>query len=129
MNEAVPIFFFLSVGSVALFSFLAVATWADARQKERKAFYEAEALKKIAETQGSGSNSALEFLREQEKFARARRQEGMKLGGLINLAIGVALVIFLGAVTHGKPAFLVGLVPAFVGVALLVYTFVFVPKN
>ena len=37
------------VGSIALFSFLAVAAWSDARRKEREAYYTSETLKKIAE--------------------------------------------------------------------------------
>ena len=34
------------VGSIALFSFLAVTTWSEARRKEREAYYRAETLKK-----------------------------------------------------------------------------------
>ena len=40
------------VGSIALFSFLAVTTWSEARRKEREAYYTSETLKKIAESSG-----------------------------------------------------------------------------
>src|SRR6266536_5321597 len=62
LNQTLPIFFFLSVASVALFSFVAVAVWSSERRREREAYYRSETLKKIADTQGAGSTSAIEFL-------------------------------------------------------------------
>jgi hypothetical protein len=59
---------------------------------------------------------------------RAKRREGMKLGGLINLGIGVALMIFLHALVADAPVYLCGLIPGFIGVALLTYTLVLAPK-
>ena len=52
MNQILPIFLFLSVASVALFSFVAVAVWSSERRREREAYYRSEILKKIADTQG-----------------------------------------------------------------------------
>ena len=48
---------------IALCSFLAVRSWVKARQKEREAFYRAEAVKKIAEMQGNIPESVLSLLR------------------------------------------------------------------
>lgn len=79
MNQIFPMFIFLSVGAVALFSFIAVAAWSDARSKEREAYYKSETLKKIAES-GTGGTAALEFLREQEKIGERRRLQGLRLG-------------------------------------------------
>src|SRR5712691_6945303 len=64
LNQALPLFLFLSVASIALFSFVAVAVWSQERRREREAYYRSETLRKIAETQGSGGSSAIEFLRE-----------------------------------------------------------------
>jgi len=135
MNQLFPIFMFLSIGSVALFSFVAVAAWSDARRKEREAYYKSETLKKLAETQGAGGNAALEFLREQEKIGERRRREGLRLGGLITSVVGIALMILLRALAQdpsaGVPAgvFLVGLIPLLVGIALLAYSYLLVPKE
>jgi nucleoside recognition membrane protein YjiH len=130
------LFLFLGVGSIALFSFLAVATWTDARRREREAYYKSEALKKIAETQGAGASSAIEFLREEalrraeEKKEAARHQrEGIKLGGLVTSAVGIGLMIFLRTLVEGEPVYLVGLIPLLVGVALLVYSYLLAPKE
>ena len=128
-NNIIPVFAFLSVGAIALFSFIAVAAWADARRKEREAYYRSETLKKLAETQGAGAGSALEFLREENRLGARRRREGQKLGGLITAAVGVGMMIFLRAVEHEESAYLVGLIPLLVGVALLTYAYVLAPKE
>ena len=51
------------IGSIALFSFLGVASWSDARRKEREAYYTGETLKKISEGSGEAAKSAIEYLR------------------------------------------------------------------
>ncbi|MBZ5658571.1 MAG: DUF6249 domain-containing protein [Acidobacteriia bacterium] len=118
------------VGSIALFSFLAVAAWADARRKEREAYYTSETLKKIAETSGEGAKAAMDMLREQERNFMLRRRDGRRLGGLITLAVGIGVMVFLKAIVHDEPAvYLVGLIPLLVGVALLIYAYVLAPKE
>lgn len=126
---SLPLALFLSVGAVAVFSFVAVAVWSDNRRKERVAYYRSETLKKMVEAQGTGTSLAVEFLSEEEKIAARRRLEGQKLGGIITFAVGVGLMIFLKAVDHFGPAFLVGMIPLLVGAALLAYSYVLAPKN
>jgi hypothetical protein len=117
------------VGSIALFSFLAVNGWADARRKEREAYYRGETLKKIAESSGEAAKSAMELLREQEKFAVRRRLEGLKLGGLITAAVGLGVMLLLRGLEHEDPVYLAGVIPLLVGLALLVYAFLLAPKE
>ena len=125
----VSVFLVPIVGSIALFSFLGVASWSDARRKEREAYYRTEALKKIAESSSEGAKSAVEYLQEQERNARRRRLEGMKLGGLITAAVGIGMMVFLHGVEREEPAYLVGLIPLLIGVALLAYAFLLAPKE
>ncbi len=117
------------VGSIALFSFLGVASWSEARRKEREAYYTAETLKKIAESSGEGAQAAIEHLREQNKNSIKRRVEGLKLGGLITSAVGLSLMVFLHGIEREEPVYLVGLIPLLIGVALLVYAFGMAPKE
>jgi hypothetical protein len=130
-----PLFMFLSVGAIALFSFIAVASWAEARRKEREAYYRSEAIKKIAETQGAGGPAAIEYLREEDRLKRRRvleaQKQGQKLGGLTTVACGIGLMAFLWAVgdKDSKGVFLVGAIPFLIGVALLVYAYVMAPKE
>ncbi len=130
MNLELPVYLFLSVGSVALFSFVAVAVWSGERRREREAYYRSETLRKIAESQGAGSVSVVEFLREEERNAVHRRREGQKLGGLVTIGVGIGMMIFLRAMERNEePAYLVGLIPLFVGVALLGYAYFLAPKE
>ncbi len=105
------------VGSIALFSFLAVAAWSDARRKEREEYYRSETLKKIAESSGEGAKAAIELLREQNKNVTRRRLEGMKLGGLITAVVGIGVMVLLHGLEHEEPVYLAGLIPLLIGVA------------
>jgi len=131
MNHNFFIILFLIVGSICLFSFLAVSVWSRERRREREAYYRSEAIKKVAETAGAGGTSAMEFLRESEKYAAARRIEGLKLGGLVTVAVGASMMIFIWAVDRrdSDPGYLVGLIPLFVGAALLSYAYVLASKE
>jgi len=117
------------VGSIALFSFLGVASWSEARRKEREAYYTAETLKKISESSGEGAKSAVEYLQEQNRNARQRRLEGIKLGGLITAAVGIGVMFLLHGLEREEPVYLAGLIPLLIGVALLVYAFMLVPRD
>ncbi len=118
---------FLTVGAMALFAvFIPTVTWIDSRRKEREAFYKAETFRRLAEASGDGAKAALELLREEDRLKRIKSLEGMKVAGVINICIGVALVIFLRLLLGrgpGSPA-LAGLIPGFIGVAFLVYVYV-----
>ena len=119
------------VAIVCVFSFVAVATWLGIRLKERESFYKSETLKKIAETQGAGGGSAVEFLRQEEMRAQRRRLEGQKLGGLITLAVGVGMIIFLRMIPDAarENAYYVGVLPLLIGAALLGYAYFLAPKE
>jgi hypothetical protein len=117
------------VGSIALFSFLAVASWSDARRRERETYYKSETLKKIAESSGEGARAAIELIREQEKNSVRRRREGMKLGGLITAVVGIGVMALLRGLVPSEPVYLAGLIPLLIGLALLTYTFILAPKE
>jgi hypothetical protein len=117
---------FLSIGAISLFAiFIPTVTWIDKQHKEREAFYKAETIRRVAEASGEGAKAALELLQQQSRFERQKGREGMKIGGIICIAVGAALVIFLKVLTATEPdaPYMVGLIPAFVGVALLVYVY------
>ena len=123
----------ISLVLVCVFSFLAVASWSKARLRERQAFYKSETIRKIAESQGG--SAALEYLRESDHNAARQRREGQKVAGLVTLAVGVGVMIFLSRVPispdsgSDSSAYLVGLIPVLVGVALLIYSYLLAPKD
>jgi hypothetical protein len=130
-NNIVPVAAMLVpiVACIAVFSFLAVATWADARRKEREAYYKSETLKKIAESSGEGAKGAIELMREQQSSSAKRRLEGMKLGGLITAAVGIGVMVLLRGLVNDEPVYLAGIIPLLIGAALLTYTFLLAPKE
>jgi hypothetical protein len=117
------------VGSIALFSFLAVAVWAEARRKEREAYYKSETLKKIAESSGEGAKAAIELLSEQQNRVARHRLEGMKLGGLVTAVVGIGVMVLLHGLANDEPVYLAGLIPLLIGLALLTYAFLLAPKE
>jgi uncharacterized iron-regulated membrane protein len=115
--------------AVVIASFLAVAIWAKNRRLERKDYYRNESLKKIAEAQGQSANVALEFLRENEKIQAVRRREGLKLGGLVTIAVGLGFLLVMWATGPSRHAFVAGFIPFLVGLALLAYVYLLAPKE
>jgi hypothetical protein len=118
---------FLAVGAVALFGvFLPIASWSDSQRREREAYYKAETMRRLAESSGESGKAAIELLREQNRLEWMKKREGLKIGGLITIAVGIGLGAFLYSVgnpsDHG--AFMVGLIPALIGVAMLAYVFI-----
>jgi hypothetical protein len=117
--SSLGLWMFLSVGAVALFVvFIPLVSWIDNRRKEREAFYKAETMRRLVESSGEGTKAALELLREQSRQDQLRKCAGLKIGGVVNIAVGLSLVIFLRALIGWNLA-LCGLIPGFVGVALL----------
>jgi hypothetical protein len=115
---------FLSVGAVALFGiFIPVVTWIENRRKEREAFYRSETIRRVAEASSDGAKVTVELLREQNRLVLLKTREGMKIGGVINIGVGIGLVIFLRMLV-GMNIALCGLIPGLIGVGMLVYVYV-----
>ena len=123
--ENMGVWLFLSVGAVSLFVvFIPLVSWIDNRRKEREAFYKADTMRRLAEASGEGAKAAIALMREEERLKRIKTLEGLKVGGLINIGVGLALTIFLRAMlgsSQGSP-YLCGLIPGLIGVAMLTYS-------
>ncbi|HUH63942.1 MAG TPA: hypothetical protein VLZ50_13140 [Terracidiphilus sp.] len=117
---------FLSIGAIALFAvFIPLVSFIDSRRKEREAYYKADTMRRVAESSGEGSKAVLELLREESRQEQIKKLEGLKIGGLINVAVGVSLIFFLRSLIGGAAAspYLCGLIPGLIGVAMLVYVY------
>jgi hypothetical protein len=121
------------VAIVSMFTFISIAIWLGNRRRERDAFYKSETLRRITEAGGEGAKAAIELMREDERLKEIKRREGLKIGGVINVGLGIGLMIFLhallggggGSVTNGATGsvYLCGLIPGLIGVAMLVYVY------
>jgi peptidoglycan/LPS O-acetylase OafA/YrhL len=128
MNPVIPAALVASLTIIALFSFSMVATWSRERRREREAYYRSETLKRIADAQPSGGQFAIEFFCEEQKAAAQRRRESLKLAGLVTVATAIGLIAFIGTV-GADHAYLVGLIPLLIGIALLTYAYLLAPKE
>ena len=114
---------------LTVFTFVSVITWLGERRKEREAFYRSEILKKIADGAGAGSQQVLEMMQQEQRNMQIRVREGQKLGGLVLVAVGVALMALLYKLVPGNAVWLSGLFPLLIGLVLLGYVFFLAPKN
>jgi len=96
--------------------------------REREAYYRSENLKKIVESEG-GAAAALEYLRDDERKAIRRSKQALKLGGMVTAAAGLGLAVFLYAVIKDEPIYLAGLVPALVGLVMIVFAISSAPND
>jgi uncharacterized membrane protein HdeD (DUF308 family) len=110
------------VGAVALFTFLAIASRAEARRKTEEARAKYEFLKKLAEGPGFDLDRYARFQEIEAEAQTRRRVDNLLLAGWILVAAGVSLMMFLFTVGGGAPI-AVGIIPAGVGAALLVSAF------
>jgi hypothetical protein len=126
-----PRFLSFSLLVVALFSFLSVMVWSRERRREREAYYRSEAIRKVAETRPGDGGAVLDVLREEERIAARGRREGQKVSGLVTIATGLGMTVFLKVVDRNDPdpAYLAGLIPILIGAALLLYAYVLGPKE
>ena len=58
-----------------------------------------------------------------------RRARGLMIGGIVTLAVGLGLMAFLNFISNEEHVWAVGIIPATVGVALLLCSFLVRPKR
>ena len=128
--SSATVFFFLAVASIGFFGFLIATRWIEARADDRRARERFALLRKLADQPTESvqrlidlvrEDDAREALREQRRLDAARREE-LK-GGVILVAVGACLAVFLANLTPMKALWTIGLIPASVGVVTFVFAF------
>lgn len=110
-------FWMIAIIVTASLAFVSVVIWLENRRKEREAHYRNEMAQRIAEAQNP--EPLLAYVRELERIDAGRNRTKARVAGLILLALGLAMALFFHWATPGTATFLVGLIPFFVGAALL----------
>jgi len=108
------------VGSIGLFTFLGVASWADARRREREAFFRHELLKKLSENPSGEAQRVLDLLRQEQIDQQERVRNRIRLAGFITAGAGLGIVVLLAQLVSGG-VWAVGVIPALVGLALVLH--------
>jgi len=116
------LFLFLAVSAVALFTFIAVASWTRARKEERIALYRSELLKKVAEQPGEGARQVLEILRQEAAQKELAKRRGLLLAGMITGAVGIGVMVMLSGIKDPElSVWTVGLFPFLIGLVMVLF--------
>jgi len=114
-------------GSIALFTFLAVATWAEQRRKERESYYRYEFRKHLVEAGKMDASDVRDLMRyEQETMLYKARQSSL-LGGFVLLGVGAGILLGLQWIPDG--VWMVGYIPLSIGVAMMIYALFVAPRG
>jgi len=114
-------------GAIGLFTFLAVASWAENRRRERETYYQYEFRKRLVEAGKLDANELERLMRSEADMATERRRQGLAVGGLVLAGTGVGLLLGLRFI-EDEAVWMVGFIPLAIGVAMLLYT-VFAPRQ
>lgn len=110
--------FMVAVTGTALFTFISFIVWVESRRKEREQHYRDEMARKLAEAGNSGP--VLDYVNANARADAAQVRLKARVAGLVTVAVGVGLMIFLHQLVPGTAVYLVGLIPLLVGVVLLI---------
>lgn len=119
----IAFWFMVAVVGTAVIALITVVVWVGERSKDREKQYRSETIKKIAES--GNSDAALEYAREVDKADASRGRNKIRIGGLVTLGVGLALMVFFSQLVPETAIYLVGLIPLLVGVSLLIASEVF----
>jgi hypothetical protein len=87
-----------------------------------------ETYRRMLEQPQGSADAVLELMRAEELQKQRRRIEGIRLGGMITLCVGAGMMVFLYFLVTHEPVFWIGLIPALIGLVLLVYGYFLAPK-
>ncbi len=110
--------FMIAVTGTAFITFISFVIWFEGRRKEREAHYRDEMARKIGDAGDSGP--ILEFVRANAQADAKQVRLKARVAGLITIAVGAGLMIFLQQLVPTAAVYLVGLIPLFIGVVLLI---------
>ncbi len=74
------------------------------------------------------ADEVLALMRQQEAREAQGRIEGLKLGGLITMAVGVGLFFLLKGIAPGRGLWAVAAIPFLIGLVLAAYAFFLAPR-
>jgi len=113
-------------GSIALFTFLAVATWAEQRRKERESYYRYEFRKHLVEAGKMDARDVRELIQYEQESQMSRARQSSLVGGFV--LIGVGLGMLLGLQWVGEGVWMVGYIPLFIGISIMIYALLVAPR-
>ena len=114
-------------GSVALFTFLAVASWAEQRRKERESYYRYEFRKQLVDAGKMDASDVRDLMQYEQETTLYRARQSSLVGGFVLLGVGGGLLFGLQWIDEG--VWMVGYIPLFIGLALTIYAVFVAPRG
>lgn len=114
-------------GSVALFTFLAVASWAKQRRKERESYYRYEFRKQLVDAGKMDASDVRDLMQYEQETTLYRARQSSLVGGFVLLGVGAGLLLGLQWIDDG--VWMVGYIPFFIGLALTIYALFVAPRG
>lgn len=121
--DSALIFLLPIVGALALFAFLSVAVWAGSRRREREAYYQYEFRKRLVDAGKLDAEDVKSLVEFEQVSSMARSKYGLRVGGVVLTGVGLGLLFGLRFI-DGDPVWMVGYIPLFLGLTMLVAGYV-----
>jgi hypothetical protein len=129
MNWVADAFVYLIpiTGTIALFAFLAVNSWADARRKERESYYRYEFRNQLVDAGKMDVTDVRELMQYEQELEMNRMRQANLIGGFVLIGVGVGLIFGLSWIAEG--IWMVGYIPLFIGIMLMIYALFVAPHT
>lgn len=121
------IFMIPIVGTVALFAFLAVGVWADARRRERESYYRYEFRRRMLEAGKFDANDVRALAEFEQQAGIASGKRAIQITGVLFTAMGAGMLSGLRFI-QDEPIWMVGYIPLSIGIGLMAYGFLMAPN-
>lgn len=130
MDISMGIFAFVAIIAVAVFTLQSVVHWTNAQSTGRRARERHALLAKLAEQPRDSADLVIALLREEDAKdearrldrRRARRAEGMQ-AGLVLVAAGTGLGVFLAGLDTSEAVWPIGLMLVLIGLVLFAFAY------
>jgi hypothetical protein len=107
---------------LGLFGFLAVSVWVSSQRDRREMKYRYELYQRMLANPGPVADEVRALLERDAARRQAAEIADKRFGGFVVLAVGIGLGTALYFLVPGQPVYLLALVPALVGVLLVLST-------
>lgn len=105
-------------GAISLFTFLAVASWAENRRRERESYYRYEFRKRLVEAGKLDASELDRLIRSEAEMAAGQHRQRLLVAGMVLVGAGAGLLLGLRFI-EGEAVWMVGFIPLAIGVAML----------
>ncbi len=125
-SDMLAFWLFLAATVVASLTFVTIVVWAENRRKERREYYRFEFRKRLVETGKMDAGSLASLMRYEHELRLGQGRQKLLVAAFVIFGVGVGICVGLQFI--GNSVWMLGLIPACVGLSMLAYGFLFAAK-